>query len=69
MREKPVTLRQREFVDKIVNAINDSELPAFVIVPVLEQALAEVKQIEEQQYEADKAAYEEEIKDGQVIEA
>lgn len=57
---KPATLLQREFKDKIVNAINESNLPAFVLVPILEQALAEVKNIEEKQYEADKAAYEKE---------
>lgn len=57
---KPATLLQREFKDKIVNAINESNLPAFVLVPVLEQALIEVKNIEEKQYEADKAAYEKE---------
>ena len=60
MKEKPATLLQREFKEKIIIAINESKLPAFVIAPILEQALAEVKHIEEQQYEADKAEYEKE---------
>ena len=67
--QKPATLLQREFKDKIVDAINSSNLPAFVLAPVLEQALAEVKAIEEQQYEKDKAAYEEEKDNGQITEA
>lgn len=69
MMQKPATLLQREFRDKIVEAINCSNLPAFVLVPILEQALAEVKEIEEQQYRRDKAAYEEEEHNGQVTEA
>ena len=58
--DKPATLLQREFKDNLVKIINESKLPAFVLVPILEQALAEVKDIEEKQYEADKAAYEQE---------
>ena len=58
--EKPATLLQREFKDNLVKIINESKLPAFVLVPILEQALAEVRDIEEKQYEADKAAYEQE---------
>lgn len=58
--DKPATMLQREFKEKIIEAINGSKLPAFVLVPVLEQALAEVKDIEQKQYEADKAAYEQE---------
>lgn len=57
--DKPATLLQREFKDNLVKIINESNLPAFVLVPILEQALAEVKDIEEKQFEADKAAYEE----------
>lgn len=57
--DKPITLAQREFKDKIVQAINDSGLPAFIISPVLRQALDKVEEIEEQQYLADKKAYEE----------
>lgn len=56
--DKPATLLQREFKDNLVKIINESKLPAFVLVPILEQALAEVRDIEEKQYEADKAAYE-----------
>ena len=56
--DKPATLLQREFKDNLVKIINESKLPAFVLVPILEQALAEVKDIEQKQYEADKAAYE-----------
>ena len=56
--DKPATMLQREFREKIVTAVNESNLPAFVLVPILEQALAEVRTIEAQQYEKDRAEYE-----------
>lgn len=59
--DKPATLLQREFKDNLVKIINESKLPAFVLVPIMEQALAEVKDIEQKQYEADRAAYEGEV--------
>lgn len=57
--DKPATILHREFKEKIVSAVNESNLPAFALRPVLEQVLAEVIEVEEQQYEKDKAAYEE----------
>lgn len=67
--DKPATLLQREFKDNLVKIINESKLPAFVLVPILEQALAEVKDIEEKQYEADKAAYEGDVNADNNIQA
>ena len=61
--DKPATMLQREFREKIVTAVNESNLPAFVLVPILEQALAEVRTIEEQQYENDKAEYEKNLEE------
>lgn len=68
MIDKPTSMLQREFKDKIVSAINESGLPAFVLAPVLELALSEVNDIAQKQYEADKAAYEEELNDGKTSE-
>ena len=65
---KPSTILQREFKDKIVAAINESQLPAFVLTPVLQQALTELERLDEQQYKADLAAYEEDEENGEVIE-
>lgn len=58
MMDKPSTLLHREFKTAIVTAINTSGLPAFAIAPVLEDALREVRAIEEQQYQEDKKNYE-----------
>lgn len=66
--DKPTTMRHREFKTDLISLINESGLPAFVLVPVMEQALSELKAIEEQQYLEDKANYEAEGKeDGKDI--
>lgn len=67
--DKPVTIVLHEFKDKIVQTINESGLPAFIIAPVLQQALAEIERIEEQQYIADKKAYESEENNGETTES
>ena len=56
--DKPASLLQREFEEKIIDAINTSSLPAFVLIPVLEQAVRELERLKEEQYKADLAAYE-----------
>lgn len=66
--DKPTTMRHREFKADLISLINESGLPAFVLIPVVEQALSELKAIEEQQYLEDKAHYEAEVKeDGKDI--
>ena len=57
---KPATLLQREFKEKIIESINNSSLPAFVLIPILEHALEELKAVDEAQYKADLAEYEKE---------
>lgn len=58
---KPVTLVRRELIDKLVEVINESQLPMFVITPILENLLDEVKSVEQKEYEADKAQYEQQL--------
>lgn len=67
--DKPVTLVLHEFKDKIVKTINESGLPAFMIAPVLRQALQRIEELEEQQYIADKKAYESEENNGETTES
>ena len=55
---KPVTLIRQEFVDTLVKEINNCELPMFVIEPILQDLLDQVKVAAQKQYEADKAQYE-----------
>ena len=55
---KPVTLIRQEFVDTLVEEINNCQLPMFVIEPILQDLLDQVKVMVQKQYEADKAQYE-----------
>jgi hypothetical protein len=55
---KPITLIRQEFVDTLVEEINNCQLPMFVIEPILQDLLDQVKVMVQKQYEADKAQYE-----------
>ena len=60
---KPVTLIRQEFVDTLVEEINNCQLPMFVIEPILQDLLDQVKVMVQKQYEADKAQYEAQLKE------
>ena len=55
---KPITLIRQEFVDTLVEEINNCQLPMFVIEPILQDLLDQVKVAVQKQYDADKAQYE-----------
>lgn len=55
---KPITLIRQEFVDTLVEEINNCQLPMFVIEPILQDLLDQVKVMVQKQYEADKTQYE-----------
>ena len=55
---KPITLIRQEFVDTLVEEINNCQLPMFVIEPILQDLLDQVRTAAQKQYEADKAKYE-----------
>ena len=60
---KPITLIRQEFVDTLVEEINNCQLPMFVIEPILQDLLDQVKAMVQKQYEADKAQYEAQLKE------
>ena len=55
---KPITMIRAEFVQNLVNSINTSELPLFIIESILKDTYLEVKAAAQRQYEADIAKYE-----------
>lgn len=59
--QKPSTIAYRDFVASLNRLISESELPAFVLVQVFRDAAAQLTQIEERQYAADKAEYERQL--------
>lgn len=59
--QKPSTVAYRDFIASLNKLISESELPAFVLVPTLQSITAQLTQIEQQQYLADKAEYERQL--------
>lgn len=43
-------LKEREFKENIVQVVNNSKLPAFIIKPILKDLFEQVNVLEEQQY-------------------
>lgn len=43
-------LKERKFKEKLVETINSSNLPAFIIKPCLKEVFEQVSLLEEQQY-------------------
>ena len=58
---KPMSVARQEFIDHLVDDINNCELPMFIIEPILQDILASVKAAAKVQYEEEKKQY-----DGQV---
>lgn len=54
---KPSSISYREFQTNLMNAINNSSLPAFVMIPLVQDTLRQLKQLEEQQYKIDVEEY------------
>lgn len=50
---KPITIAKAELEQKIQQAVQESNLPAFVLVYMFEGFLSNLEQIEKQQYEED----------------
>ena len=60
--DKPITIIREEVKAQIAAAINNSGLPAFVIEPILQDFLMEVRNVAARQYEYDKQQYNEFLK-------
>ena len=67
--EKPLSVSREEFVDGLVNLVNNSNLPMFVVLDVLKGAVEEVKDAAARQYEQDRLAYEKSKEESNVSES
>lgn len=56
--DKPITIHRQEFMETIVNAINEATLPAFVMRGVLQEADKALQDLEQKQYQNDLTSYE-----------
>lgn len=59
---KPLSVIRQEFIEQLVADVNSCQLPLFVIEPILQDILNTVKAAAQQQYETDKAQYEQQLK-------
>jgi hypothetical protein len=55
---KPITVVRQEFIEKMVEEINNCGLPLFVVEPILKDLLNEVSAAAKRQYEEEKVQYE-----------
>ena len=58
---KPMSVARQEFIEQLVNDVNNCGLPMFVIEPILQDLLSMVKASVKQQYEAEKEQYEKQM--------
>jgi len=58
---KPMSIVRQEFIDHLIDDINNCNLPLFVIEPILQNVLDAVKSAAQKQYEVEKAQYEQQL--------
>lgn len=59
---KPLSIVRQEFIEQLVNDVNNCQLPLFVVESILQDLLSMVKTAAQKQYEAEKAQYEDQLK-------
>lgn len=63
--QKPITVRREEFKEQLINIINNSMLPAFVVESILADMLREASVAVRNQYEYDLKQYNETVKENE----
>ena len=58
---KPLSMVKQEFIEQVVNDINNCALPLFVVEYILQDILNTVKSTVRQQAEMEKAQYEQQL--------
>lgn len=56
--ERPLSVAREDFVNALVELVNNSGLPMFVVLDVMKAATEEVKEAAARQYEQEKLEYE-----------
>ena len=55
---KPISVVRQEFIEQLIDDVNNCQLPMFVIEPILEDLLKMVRTAAQEQYKTEKAQYE-----------
>lgn len=58
---KPLSVARQEFIEQLINDVNNCQLPLFVIESILQDVLNMVNAAAQKQYEAEKAQYEQQL--------
>ena len=58
--DKPISILRADFINDFRSLINDSNLSPYIIEPILDKALQDVRNLINQQYEHDLKIYHEE---------
>lgn len=59
--EKPITLKREELIAKVAQAVNESEVPAFVVADVFRRLADEAAAAHEQQVARDAQAWQQAV--------
>lgn len=62
---KPITIARKEFIESLGKLAGDSHLPYSMLADIFKDAYLQMEQLELEQYERDRKAYEEELKNSQ----
>ena len=57
MKNKPLSVARREYIQSVVDLTNNSGLPMFTIVDILDGILKDARNLAETEYQRDLAAY------------
>ena len=60
---KPLSMVKQEFIEQVVNDINNCALPLFVVEYILQDIINTVKSTVRQQAEMEKAQYEQQLQE------
>lgn len=58
---KPMSVMRQEFVEQLVDSVNNCGLPLFVVEPILQDILNAVKAAAQEQYKTEKMQYEQQL--------
>lgn len=60
---KPLSIKRQEFINGMIELVNNSGLPPFVIEPILKDFHNSAVVATDKQYQAEKALYEKQLED------
>lgn len=62
--QKPMSVAIADLKDNLINVVNNSMLPPYIVEPLLKEVYMEVKSLSKAQYEKDKLDYERKLAEG-----